>query len=108
MDRSSRYRYPSVVEVAVVLAQARFWLPWELEARTRHAIRRSLILQGMAWRRADWLGHSLVARGRIENGSRLSVALVAGAVGGELAAGAAVLGVGAGLVRDRAMAMATA
>jgi hypothetical protein len=29
-----------------------------------------LILQGMAWGRADWLGHSLVARGRIENGTR--------------------------------------
>jgi hypothetical protein len=62
MDHSSRYHYPSVVEVGAVLAGARFWLPWEREAATRHAIRIMLILPGMAWRRADWLGHSLVAR----------------------------------------------
>jgi hypothetical protein len=30
--KSSRYRYPSVVEVAEVLAGARHWLPWEREA----------------------------------------------------------------------------
>jgi transcriptional regulator with XRE-family HTH domain len=68
--KSARYRYPSVVQVAEVLAGARHWLPWEREAPVRHSIRVLLILQGMSWARADWLGHSLVARGRIENGTR--------------------------------------
>jgi predicted nucleic acid-binding Zn ribbon protein len=70
MEQSSRYRYPSVVDVAEALAGARHWLPWELEAPVRHSIRVLLILQGMNWRRADWIGHSLVARARIELGVR--------------------------------------
>jgi hypothetical protein len=41
MERSSRYRYPSVVEVAAILIMARHFMPWEKEAPTRHAIRRS-------------------------------------------------------------------
>jgi hypothetical protein len=68
--KSSRYKYPSVVDVAAVLIAARHWLPWELEAPARHAIHTMLILHGMDWARADWLGHSLVGRARIENGVR--------------------------------------
>jgi hypothetical protein len=68
--KSSRYKYPSVVDVAAVLITARHWLPWELEAPARHAIHTMLILHGMGWARADWLGHSLVGRARIENGVR--------------------------------------
>jgi hypothetical protein len=64
--RSTRYRYPAVTEVADLLALARPIFPWKREAPVRHAIRVLLILQGMPWPRADFIGHSLVARARIE------------------------------------------
>jgi hypothetical protein len=67
---SSRYCYPKVTEVAAVLALAPPEQPWRHEAPVHHRIRILLILQGMPWGRADWIGHSLVARARIENGVR--------------------------------------
>jgi hypothetical protein len=74
MDRkprpSSRFKYPAVTEVAEVLALAPPALPWRNEAPARHRIRVLLVLQGMAWERTDWLGHSLVARARNERGVR--------------------------------------
>jgi hypothetical protein len=61
---------PSRTYVALPVITARHWLPWELEAPARHAIHTMLILHGMGWARADWLGHSLAGRARIENGVR--------------------------------------
>jgi transcriptional regulator with XRE-family HTH domain len=68
--RSSRFKYPQVTEVAALLVPAPSQLPWFYEAPVRHWLRATLVLQGMAWARADWIGHSLVARARIENGVR--------------------------------------
>jgi transcriptional regulator with XRE-family HTH domain len=68
LHQSSRYSYPTVAEVAAALALARYWIPWELEAPVRHYIRVWLVLQGCPWERADWVGHALVARGRVTNG----------------------------------------
>jgi hypothetical protein len=68
--RTSRWQYPSIEEVAAVLVLAPPFLPWKMEAPTRHRIRVLLVLQGMPWERADWLGHSLVARARIAAGIR--------------------------------------
>jgi DNA-binding XRE family transcriptional regulator len=68
--KSSRFKYPQVTEVAALLVPAPYQLPWFYEAPVRHWLRTMLVLQGMAWSRADWIGHSLVARARIENGVR--------------------------------------
>jgi hypothetical protein len=69
--KSSRFRYPSVVEVAEALAQAPHYLPWRNEASVRHRIKVLLILQGMhSWQRVDFIAHGSVGRARIENGIR--------------------------------------
>ena len=67
--RSSRYTYPAVEVVAAVLVTARPLFPWEREAPVRHHIRAMLVLQGMRWPRADFMGHSIVARARSRNGT---------------------------------------
>jgi hypothetical protein len=58
----TKYKLPSVTEVAEVLRLAPAIQPWRYEAPVRAVIRASLCLQSAPWPRADRMAFVLVAR----------------------------------------------